>query len=208
MAIRAGGGVWFSGVGLSTRRDRAGVHGVIFYAGPQNVVGWSFTTTQAITVSALDAWTGGTGQTSYNVRLYNAAGTTLASATVLNTDPIEGAPSTFYKHAITPVALAASTTYYIAMDQVNGFMAENVSGLTTSPLINYTGEVYQAFGSGTNPTTDGTGGALNPGLFGPNFDATPTAVPEPGSMILLGLAAGGVGFTAWLRRRRALAAAS
>ena len=31
--------------------------------------------------------------------------------------------------------------------------------------------------------------------------ATPTQVPEPGSLILLGTAAAGIGYAAWRRRR-------
>lgn len=107
-------------------------------------LGWSFTTTQAVSVTALDVWSGSSigGQTSFNVRLYNSAGTTLRSATVLNTDPIEGAPTTFYTHAVTPLALAASTTYYIAMDEdptfTNAtFVQEGASGLTTNSGITY-----------------------------------------------------------------------
>jgi hypothetical protein len=50
--------------------------------------GWSFTTNEAITVGALDTWSPG-----QQVRLYNSSGTTLASATPLNTDPHVGSPT-------------------------------------------------------------------------------------------------------------------
>ena len=174
-------------------------------------LGWSFTTTQAVSVTALDVWSGSSigGQTSFNVRLYNSAGTTLRSATVLNTDPIEGAPTTFYTHAVTPLALAASTTYYIAMDEdptfTNAtFVQEGASGLTTNSGITY-GSAVAALGFGTNPTSLIVTNPTNPAWFGPNFDVA--SVPEPSSMILLVLAVGGVGFTASMRRRRGVAAA-
>ena len=69
----------------------------------------SFTTNQAITVVALDAYA--VNAAGNQVRLYDSTGTTLASATVLPTDPIEGSPTQFFSHAITPLSLAAGRTY-------------------------------------------------------------------------------------------------
>ena len=164
--------------------------------------GWSFTTNQAITVTALDASTAG-GLSSYNVRLYNAAQVLQASTTVLNTDPVEGtAPARFYSHAITPVTLLADTTYFISMDFPTGTAAQfEVGGLTTDPSITYGAAVLTNSGLGQDPITDMDNGQDNPGDFGPNFDIG-TAVPEPSSIILLGLFVGVIGCGAWMRRRR------
>ena len=98
-------------------------------------LGWSFTTNQSIIVVALDAFdpTGRDG-TVGAVRLYNGSGIVLASALVTASDPIEGAPTPFYSEAITPVSLAANSTYYIVEDM--SFTTQlwySVSALTTNP---------------------------------------------------------------------------
>jgi hypothetical protein len=166
--------------------------------------GWAFTTNQAITVTALDAFDpSGTG----SVRLYNAADTLLASATVTTADPIEGSPTLFYSQAITPVNLAADTTYFLAQDMsanVTTFQAA-VSGLSTNPAITYDGAV-SAFGLSQDPISDNVfSGSANPGFFGPNFDMGSQApgTPEPGTLALFsGLTVTGLGFAIKRRRTR------
>ena len=150
--------------------------------------GWSFTTKQAVKVTALDAFDP-TGAGAGGVRLYAASGTVLASATVKTSDPKEGSPILFYSAAITPVSLMADTTYYIAEDLSNTTTANgNVTGLMTASAIKYGGEVAAA-AQGMNPTTDATMGMFSPGIFGPDFDIATVgaAVPEPGSFALLGV---------------------
>jgi hypothetical protein len=175
----------FAGV----EQSRAGVLALEFASGGLSSiggnasVGWSFTTNTAISITALDAWNVA-GAAGSPVRLYNSGGTTLASATVLNTDPAIGAPTSFFSHAINPVPLAAGT-YYIAEDIVisTPFQA-SVSGLTTNPAITY-GAGVSAVGFGLKPTTDFFATPQNPGYFGPNFNFV--TVPEP-STIALGIA--------------------
>ena len=84
-------------------------------------LGWSFTTNQAITVTALDDLVSSIPSSgSADVRLYDGAGIVLRTATISTSDPVEGTgPAQFYSHAIAPVALAAGTTYYIAADFPN-----------------------------------------------------------------------------------------
>ncbi len=136
------------------------------------------------------------------MRLYNASGTVLASATVTFSDKQEGSPAAFYSQAISPVSLAADTTYYIAQDfsafsnsAFSTHLDFLVTGLTTDAAITFDGEVA-AVGLGTNPTTDATGGGYNPAFFGPNFDI---AVPEPSTLLLL---AAGLGGLSMLRSKR------
>lgn len=169
-------------------------------------VGFSFTTTLAVNVAALDYIL--PGANGGNVRLYNAAGTTLASATVLATDPTESTGGFSYSvHALSsPLALAANTTYYVAGDIPDNHNNIPIlaTGVTTVPGITYGGGVLSSSG---NPTTDAFGGGLNPAYFSVNFDLGPavTAAPEP-STIALALSAVPVGIGVWLRRRRRAAA--
>jgi uncharacterized protein DUF4082/PEP-CTERM motif-containing protein len=177
--------------------------------GPQLVSGdttggWSFTTTQAIIVTALDVY----DPTGYgNVRLYDGSGHILASATLTTADAREGSPIPFYTQAVTPVTLAANQTYYVAEDilaNTTQFYVRTGTP-TTSPLITYGANVVHR-GAGGSPTTDEEfGGSLNPGFFGPNFDAVAAganAVPEPSTAVVAVL--GAVAFLAygWSRNRR------
>jgi hypothetical protein len=165
--------------------------------GDDLTVGWAFTTTTAISVTALDAFDpSGDGF----VQLYDGSANVLASATVATSDPTEGNPTAFHSAAITPVTLAANTTYYIAEDVVavdtTSFLVMTGTP-TTSSLITYGGSVSDA-GLRETPTTDvNNGNILDPAYFGPDFDAV--AAPEPASLTLLGFGLAGLGA---IRRRK------
>ena len=72
-----------------------------------------------------------------------------------------------------------------------------VSGASLSDNATWTGQTFSSLG-------------LTPGTYTWTWGSGPTedsfeviiGVPEPSSMILLGLAVGGIGFGAWMRRRR------
>lgn len=150
------------------------------------VVGWKFTTTAAVTVTALDDWDpSGDGL----VKLYNNSLDILASVNVTSSDPTEGSPTSLYSATITPVTLAPDTTYYITEDaDANGatLSLTYTNPLTVNPLITYDGPV-SAYYLGSFPTTDYLyGGRLSPGYFGPDFDTAATATPEPVSVALFG----------------------
>jgi hypothetical protein len=160
-------------------------------------VGWAFTTTTAISVTALDAYDP-TGDGF--VQLYDGSSNVLASATVTSGDPTEGSPTAFFSAAITPVTLAANTTYYIAEDVVatdtTTFLVTTGTP-TTSSLITYGGSVSDN-GLAATPTADAlNANAVDPAYFGPDFDAV--AAPEPASLTLFGFGVAGLGV---IRRRK------
>jgi hypothetical protein len=162
-------------------------------------LGFRFTTSQAISVVALDVY--GVNPAGTQVRLYNAAGTTLASATVLATDPIEGSPTPFFSHAITPLSLMAGQTYYIAEDyrEVDPDPLANATFTKIDPSVAYGSAVF-AFGLGQNPTSNALNiPFLHNGYFGPNFDIA--TVPEPSSFVT-GLTAMALGLCRHWRRAR------
>lgn len=156
----------------------------VHFTGANAAVGWSFTTKQALSVTTLDAFDPGSG---LQVRLYDGSGTTLASATILATDPTVGSPISFHSHAIAPVTLLANTTYYIAQDTTpSATFYIQVSGLTTDSSITYDGGVVGS--EGQNPTKDSPNGInyYTPDYFGPNFNIGPAAIstPEPSTLVL------------------------
>ena len=146
--------------------------------------GFSFTATSAVIIDALAYHTPGTGGGA--VRLYNSAGTTLASALVLQSDPTATTGGyTYNMAAITPLALTAGSTYFIAADvpASTSIVLFAAVGLTTAPGISFGAGVAQAgFG---NPLSD----VLNQpnSYFTANFEVA-SATPEPASFGLLGIA--------------------
>jgi len=176
-----------------------------FQYGQDITVGWSFTTNESIAVTALGLWARTIPNGSTSVRLYDGAGTVLASADVSTSDPLGGASAQFFTHAINPVTLAGGATYYIAAD-IPGFHASNhgmipyaPTGLTLDPSVSYAGRV-SSIGAGGTPTSDITGGPFV-GFLAPNFVAT-AAVPEPSTAASLLVGGALLGLTS-LRRRAA-----
>ncbi len=171
--------------------------------GPPASMGFAFTTNQSIVVDALADVIVPGQISSTQVRLYDGSQTILAEATVSTTDPhpysipygTTGEHLSLYVQAITPVTLAADTTYYIAADTPNSasFISQLV-GITTDPSITYDHGV-NVFGTCNNPLTDS--GGLGPGYLGPDFLIAASAVPEPSALVLAV-----AGLTISLARRR------
>ncbi len=180
--------------------------------------GYSFTTTQALSITALGDYAPHAGGTA--VRLYDGTGHTFASATVPPSSGFTGgsfslvpdggtSTDTFFTFApITPVTLAPGT-YFIAADVVpNDSLLYNATALMTAAGVNYGGVIDGA--SGTKPTSDtaGVSSFVGKGFFGPDFASSvptpPPPVPEPSTLALLALGGGALaGWRRWRKRRPA-----
>ncbi len=139
--------------------------------GSDATAGFSFTTSQSVTVIALDAIEPGT------VRLYNSLGTILATAAVTGTEPVD---DTFFIHTIVGTSLAANQTYYVAEDlpSPGGFLF-GAPYIGIDPRITVGTGVFSA-GLGGTPTTP----SQDP-FFGPDFNLAAVVVPEPGTLPLI-----------------------
>jgi hypothetical protein len=170
-------------------------------------LGYEFLTGQAITVTALDVLDASAlGFSSYDnpgqVRLYDAGGDLLASATLATSDPTEVAGAfTFYTASITPVELAADTDYFIVEDTAanDDLLINSASGFSGQYGVSFVTGVGQS-GFGNDPTSNvGISGLAEDGYITGNFDASPTAAPEPSSFLLLGT--GLLGVVGVMRKR-------
>ena len=180
-------------------------------------LGYNFTPTHDITVSALGEWVplGLAIQSSETVGIFDSSGDLLFSSTynqanatlTSNTLP---SGSQFRYVDITSLfsaatrTLLANTSYTVAGTVGNNSYATTALDLTPSSDITITSDGLYNNGdtiSGAGPTPPATDAGYN--LYGLNFETgstAPTATPEPGAWALLsGLTTCGVGF---LRRRR------
>jgi hypothetical protein len=167
--------------------------------------GWGFELSQPVTLTALGVWDdGGDGLTSaHTVDLWNGGATLLSSARI-NAGTVAAAAGgvvqggVFRYEPITPIVLAAGTQYIVAMSTAHsdGDHFINFGGTTTTdPLV--TINEFRLANLGGFAFPDRTFGGTS-GYFGPNFEFT--AIAEPGSFALLGIAVAAVGF---MRRRKA-----
>lgn len=169
------------------------------YGYPANeTTGYTFTVgATPISVDALGLNSGGGGLFVPNYVHLWLTGTTvdLASAGIDNTFPLSGVQAggslQYYYAAITPITLAANSTYSIGVDfpfanQGGAFVGAPV----TDPRISY-GTAFHG-PAGTYPTTN-TGGL--PTYFGPTFQVADVPEPIAGTLFTLGL-------TALILRRR------
>ena len=154
---------------------------------PPFTLGWKFSTNSAISVTGLgvfDDSQDGLAE-SHEVGIWNSNGNLLASTTVAigTTDPLI---NQFRYSSIIPITLAAGQDYFVGALWPNGvdniLYPGDVSNFSTISSISFVQNGYFAGFALACPTD--TVDSL-PAYFGPNFNSS--AVPEPATMLLLGL---------------------
>ncbi len=153
-------------------------------------LGFEFTPTQNIYVTALGSYFPQGATTIHNAAIWTTGGSLLAYADVVGTGT-EG----FAYTGITPLALLAGTTYVVGANTLTDDYADIGATWTVGPYLTYVDHVEIVCGTAAAcfPTHHYT----DFGDFGANFQYN--AVPEPGSMLLLG--SGLFGLAGAIRRK-------
>ena len=170
-----------------------------------STIGYSFTVSNTIDIDGLAFWDqGNDGISAHNVRLWTSSQVLLSSAVVDGSSAVDNANG-LGSWRVAPVAVLSLTpgTYVIGADV--GANTDAIwlgTTVSSAPGTSYleARELDSAFGFPT--------GNLGPSgsYLGPNLRiANVTAVPEPSSMALLGIA--GLGF-GWRKLRKKTAKAS
>lgn len=179
--------------------------GVTLIRGSWTNFGYSFTVTDMVAVTALGVWDRNANgfADAHPVGLWDGAGSLLAQAVVDSASPLTMgvlAGHGWRFETIAPVVIGPGTykigAYYpTTADAFLGSWDGTLAQYVMDPLASY-GTAY--FASGVEALTEPTSlTSLTPGFFGPN--AQIEAVPEPGTVVLMGVGLVAVGVA---RRRR------
>ena len=166
------------------------------YGSQSGPVGWTFQPATDIDVTALGAFTnlvGGAGGFTFQIGLWDASGSLLASQTVTSASITvdQGKYSD-----IIPLLLLASQTYYVAV-YTPGALEIPVGTPTMASDIQLGPNATSSQPSFTFPSTVGSLSGSDV-IIGPNFLFQPLGVPEPSAPLLLSV---GIGGLLALRRR-------
>jgi hypothetical protein len=163
--------------------------------------GWAFSTASTINVTSLGWWDedgDGLGA-SHQVGIWSNIGTLLMSATVNSgtTDPILSGFR--FNSSLSGSTLLTPGTYVIGGKSESADATRRAGGLIVTTAAGIAHMENRTSGDSSFAFPDGTQESLDPGYFGPNFQFTTSAVPEPSAFVLMG---GGIAALALLKRRK------
>ena len=177
--------------------------GQLFSVGSFPNVGWQFNVTSSVLVTALGIMDAGSdGLTDqHQVGLWDNGGSLLAQTTITNASTVVASAygsgcwlfNDIAGQTLAPSTYVIEAFYPTTADQVIG----SATGFTTIPQITFAASRASMTNSFEQP---GVYGLVEPGVFGPNFQASATGVPEPASLLLVGV--GLVGLCCVRRRAR------